>query len=658
MIQVNTFKQKLAFMLFIMFFAGGAGYAQQEKRVEPVWWFGESVAGNFNFYRGTTQQLNDFSTPTAFHKGETVMPYASILAEYRPNKMIGGMLNVAYDNRGGSFEGVMAPCNCPATLSTNLSYVSIEPSIRIAPFSSAFYVFAGPTMGINISRSFVYKQDKQVDRREDWSDVRKTVFSAQAGAGIDIPLSKKATIAQMTLSPFASFQTNLGQAPRADQSWSIYTFRAGIALKIGVGKKNIPKKINEPVALLATTPSAVKETDVTFTTRPPKEVPPFREVKETFPIKNSVFFNMGSAEIPNRYIQLNQADAATFKEGQLQRSQPQNLSKGRSARQLAIYYNILNILGDRLRSNPSTAITLVGSSDKNPIEGKSMAENVKHYLVSTYGIDPMRITTEGRDKPVVPSEQPGATKELALLKEGDRRVDIESTSPAILVQVGGTSSLKPIEITAVQEDPLDSYVLFDIDSASTLLKSWRVQVIDEDGLVQNYGPYTSDQASVPGRTILGKKVKGDYKILMFGETKNGHYILKQDSVSLVKIDSSKQVGLRHSILFDFDKSQTIASYKKFLIDGVTPLISDNATVIIHGHTDVIGDDKYNLNLSRERANSTQQILQHALSNAGKKGVKFETNGFGEDVNMSPFENDLPEQRVYNRTVIIDIVPVK
>jgi hypothetical protein len=54
----------------------------------------------------------------------------------------------------------------------------------------------------------------------------------------------------------------------------------------------------------------------------------------------------------------------------------------------------------------------------------------------------------------------------------------------------------------------------------------------------------------------------------------------------------------------------------------------------------------------------QQIIEHALSSAGKKGVKFETYGFGEDVGMAPFENNLPEERFYNRTVIIDIIPVK
>jgi hypothetical protein len=37
-------------------------------------------------------------------------------------------------------------------------------------------------------------------------------------------------------------------------------------------------------------------------------------------------------------------------------------------------------------------------------------------------------------------------------------------------------------------------------------------------------------------------------------------------------------------------------------------------------------------------------------------VKFELNGFGENENESPFENKTPEERSYNRTVIIDIVP--
>lgn len=635
--------------------------AQQPKRVQPVWWFGESVAANMNFYRGTTQMLNSsVSVPTAFHEGSSVRPYASLLTEYRPGRVWGGMLNVAFDNRGGTFDQVMAPCNCPADLSTNLSTIAIEPSLRIAPFASAFYVFAGPTLGINISKSFTYEQEKQPVVRGDWSDIRKTVLSAQAGLGIDVPISARTSPTQWTLSPFASFQTDLGQSPRTVESWAGHTIRAGIALKFGTSRKAIPVTPIADTSGYTKIPVVVPAKDVQFSVRAPKLVPLQRNVKETFALRNSVFFDMESSAIPNRYVTLSKTQAVSFKEELLQQSQPNDLSNGRSYRQLAVYYNILNIMGDRLRTHPQSTIALSGASDKNPAEGKEMAENVKKYLVTVFGIDGSRITTEGRDKPVIPSEQPGATKDLALLREGDRRVDIVSTSPELLMQVGGSTSpfLRPVQIAAVQQDPLDSHVIFNADGADTLLKSWNVQITDEQGTIQRYGPYTQSQASVPGKTILGSNTQGNYKILMLGETKSGLPVQKESFVSLMKADNPKQEGLRYSVLFDFDKSKTILAYEKFLTDVVTPLIPDNGTVIIHGHTDIIGDEKYNNTLSQERALSTQQIIERALAKTTKKGIRFETYGFGEDENMAPFENNRPEKRFYNRTVIIDIVPDK
>ena len=86
------------------------------------------------------------------------------------------------------------------------------------------------------------------------------------------------------------------------------------------------------------------------------------------------------------------------------------------------------------------------------------------------------------------------------------------------------------------------------------------------------------------------------------------------------------------------------------------MIADGSTVIIQGHTDVIGQDAYNQKLSDSRAMETQKIIQSALSKAGKNNVKFEAAGFGEDLNRAPFDNNLPEERFYNRTVIIDIIP--
>jgi outer membrane protein OmpA-like peptidoglycan-associated protein len=115
-------------------------------------------------------------------------------------------------------------------------------------------------------------------------------------------------------------------------------------------------------------------------------------------------------------------------------------------------------------------------------------------------------------------------------------------------------------------------------------------------------------------------------------------------------------AVRFSILFDFDQPETIDSYEKFLTEVVTPLIPDSGTVVIHGHTDIVGEEEYNDSLSSQRAQDTKNIIERAISNSGKHGITFQTFGLGENLQFAPFDNYFPEERFYNRTVIIDIVP--
>jgi outer membrane protein OmpA-like peptidoglycan-associated protein len=354
---------------------------------------------------------------------------------------------------------------------------------------------------------------------------------------------------------------------------------------------------------------------------------------------------------------LTKSQAASFKEEQLQEVQPKSRAL-RSLRQMTVYYNILNILGDRMKRSPRTIISLSGASEKEPEFGKARAETIKRYLVDVFGIDGSRITTEGRDKPRIPSVVPGATKELALLRAGDRRVDIESSSPELMIQVGGGPHymLKPVQIVGVVEDPLDSHVIFNVVGAREIFTSWSLEITDEQGKVQRFGPSTRDQESISGNTILGDRSQGDYKFVMLGQTKGGKSVSKESSVHLVRREEPKKEALRFSILFDFDKSKTIASYEQFLNEVVTPLIPDSGIVVIHGHTDIIGEEEFNDSLSSQRVQDARTIIERAIANSGKKGITFETFACGENLQFAPFDNFFPEERFYNRTVIIDIVP--
>ena len=624
----------------------------EDIRPHPKWWFGGAFAGNLNTFNGTTQILNDsITSPNPFHQGSGDGTYLALGLEYRPNRVWGGMLYFGFDGRDGNWKEIIEPCGEEGNLSTTLGYITIEPSLRIAPFASEFYLFLGPKIGINTSKDFHYTIDNEIDTIGQFSKMESMVISGQVGIGYDLHLSKQTDPTQVDLSPFVSFNPYFGNNPRSIENWAVTTVRAGAILKVGKGVVGKRKSI-VPIPI-------VVEREIIFTVRAPKAVPIKRRVRETFPLRNYVFFEKGSTAIPGRYVALTKAQASNFKEEQLQDVQPLNMT-GRSQRQMTVYYNILNTLGDRMKRSPLTKVNLSGASDKGPEHGKARAETIKKYLVDVFGIDSNRITTEGRSKPLIPSEQPGSTMDLELLRAGDQRVDIETTSPELAIQVGGAPHyiLKPVQIVAVVDDPLDSHVFFTVADAEQEFTSWSLEITDNQSNVQRFGPFTHSLETIPGNSILGGHSEGTYKVEMVGQTEEGTVVRKTSTVSLVRREVPTNEAIRFSILFDFDKSESVTSYETFISEMVVPLIPAQSLVVIHGHSDIVGEEDYNLNLSKERAIDTQNIIERALAKAGTKGVRFETLFFGENLDRGPFGNDFPEERFYNRTVIIDIVPDK
>ena len=642
--------------------------AQETTYSQSSFRFGIAAGANFNFYRGSTQMLNPtFTAPVAFNYADGADFFIAPLIEYvHPTSNLGVSLQVGYDGRQSAFNQEITPCNCPADLTTKLRYITVEPTLRFAPFGSGFYLFGGPRMAFNIEKSFTYSlginpdlpdQLPTPDVKGDLSNVTPTLVSMQIGAGFDIPLSTAAYPMQAIFSPFVSFQPYFGQKPRSVETWNITTLRVGAALKFGHGRKNSTSTtITEPLPL--TENVAVVDPQVQFYVTSPKNIPVERRVRETFPLRNYVFFDLGSTEIPDRYALITRDQVKDFKEDQLEVFTPKKLL-GRSARGMTVYYNVLNILGDRMGKNPGTAINLVGSSEKGPEDGRIMAESVQRYLVNVFGINNSRINVEGRSKPNIPSEQPGGTLELDLLRAGDRRVSIESSSPALLMefQTGPEVFLKPVEYTAVQEAPYDSYVNFYVMGGNEAFSSWSMDIKDSQGTVQAFGPYQRESVSLPGKSILGTRPGGRYTVTMIGKTKSGNTVKKEAQVDMVLwTPPTNEEGMRFSVIYEFNESKAISIYEKYLTDVVIPKIPQGGTVIVHGHTDIIGDETYNQKLSMERANDVKRIMENGLSRLGRNDVKFQVYGSGEDESMSPFDNNYPEERFYNRTVIIDIVP--
>ena len=102
----------------------------------------------------------------------------------------------------------------------------------------------------------------------------------------------------------------------------------GITYKFGYSCPKVPEKV-AIIAPLAVVPPA--EPKVRFFVVAPKNIPVGRSVREIFPMRNYVFFNLGSTEIPDRYVLLTKAQVKDFKEEQVQLFTPKNQA-GRSER--------------------------------------------------------------------------------------------------------------------------------------------------------------------------------------------------------------------------------------------------------------------------------------------------------------------------------------
>lgn len=621
------------------------------------WWFGGYIGGNINLFSGeihdlgTATGLTNVAAPTGFDGGSGIGLAFGGIIEYNSGGLLGGNLMLGYDNRSVIFDtknesAASVTGRRAEDLTTRIGYFTIEPNLRINLGYRFLHATIGPSFGVLLSKGYDYTfTDTTINQaattKGDLANLRSMLVGGQIGIGYDIPLRDTRAGTQILITPFAQFrlgQDLLDVPEGSTNTFGLNTIRAGVQLKFGSAR--VPPTV---------APDGAPAAD--FTVRAPNVVTESRRLQETFPLRNYIFFDPGSTEIPARYTRVSNAES--FREEQLIRPSVEtggsDMMQVRSRRQMEVYYNVMNVFGDRLRRNPSATIKLVGSANGDANAGRTMAENVKNYLVKTFGIDGKRISVEGKAFPEHRSGS-GATQ-----GEDRKMVDMENTR----VEITGTPAdvMQPVNITSIQEELIDNDVVITIPSRDDVAY-WNVTATDRDGAVREFGPYrNTTMARIDSKDLLGARRDARYNVVVTLTTKDNQTLQGAErEIRLVRADADEeQTGQRYSILFEFDESKTVQTYETFLAQTVAPAIPNGASVIIHGHTDVTGDPDYNGRLSQRRSDETQKILTRELTKAGKS-VTFDTYGFGEDERRSPFNNTLAEQRYYNRTVVVEVVP--
>lgn len=374
-------------------------------------------------------------------------------------------------------------------------------------------------------------------------------------------------------------------------------------------------------------------------------------VKELYPLLTYVFFDSGSADIPERYKLFRSPDQTrnftdtTIPGGTLQK-----------------YYHMLNIIGFRMREFPETKIRIQGNnSGQSEIgEDKALSEKrgqvVYNYLTSIWKIDPSRIEMlSPRDLPREPSNR---RDPMGIVE--NRRTEILSSDwellrPILIKEVRRFHSPDTMhfqmkngisdELVAKREIEIKRkgsmwHRMTDVGTTDPVSPEYNwgkdgdpeVVADDQNSYIAQLVVYGED-----GRECRSNEVEVPVTIIT-NETKRTERLVDKtiDRYSLVlfKFDSDEAGELNERIL------------KTYVYDDIRP----GAKIKITGYTDIVGLEDRNKALSERRAGTVDRGIKKNVSSS--KIASLNTEGVGETQPL--YSNDLPEGRFYNRTVQIVI----
>lgn len=356
---------------------------------------------------------------------------------------------------------------------------------------------------------------------------------------------------------------------------------------------------------------------------------------EEFPLLPYVFFAQNSSSIPEEIKLLTAAGAATFAE---QSIEPVSRS---------VYSQLLNILGTRMRAQPSATLTITGTADEHtPAEtaalGRRRAEAIQEYFATVWGIDKSRLPIVARGLPAVPSN--------TALEEGaaeNRRVELQGNpelfAPVRLGDVSTVATPQQLEI-ALDARP------------RTMVRGWRLIMAGESGslVFADSGTSLAKNLIIPSSLLAPLHSMNAVTLRLTGVDSLGRTGMRERSLSIQRIPieqkrelhvADKSIEKYSLLLFDYNLAKLNEEQKRRL-RRVASGITRDARIIVSGYTDTIGDETYNAHLAEQRATAVADELR---KNAPGANVIVEAVG---ESNL--LDNTLPFGRFYSRTVQITI----
>jgi len=586
------------------------------------------------------------------------------------------------------------------TLETDLPMIAVEPILGYRVIKNG-WISAGLRAGFLLGTGFDQVEtlispdgytflDGNATRNAvsgDIPEANSLQMHASVGLGYELPIGTG-----MTLVPEVRYYLPLTKIASVD--WSVQTFQVGAAFRYGIYTPREPTiyrdtvyvrdttivqkaGLNDDATYLAQTTSVddVREegdeqfitTTITesYVTETPKPFDPQLSV-QFVAIDNGKRLLVDSIRIeeldviesypllPQVFFDSTEASLATTQQMLLSTDQIRDYSKDYLLRdQIWVYRNLLNIVGDRMRRNPTAKLTITGTTDntgpeKNNLDlAEQRANAVKDYLTSAWGIEASRLSVKKRLLPESPANN--STDEG---RAENRRVELASSDIEILEPIEFRERDLVISPTDFRLQP----TVLDIEGIS----EWEMKISQgmnhlytESGMGRPT-PIRWDAGSEITSPTNDKPVTGTVTVRnTLGQERSASDTLDVEYVTLQLMKAREEGGKRIEryslIVFDYNSSDLNPANRR-VMERIKSRIEADSKVKILGFADRSGNPEYNRSLARRRCLEAQRVL-------GLPDSRVTIEPVGSDRLI--YDNDTAEGRSYSRTVQIEVeTPVR
>lgn len=361
-----------------------------------------------------------------------------------------------------------------------------------------------------------------------------------------------------------------------------------------------------------------------------------RFVTQAFPLLPIIFFKANSDEIEDYYNISNKPN--DFSEQELEISS------------LNFHWNIINIIGSRLKNNPSAKINILGFADSTTeksdcILAKKRAEKIKNLLVNTWKIEENRINITLKELNCSPNE-PTQSKNDSGFAE-NRRVEITSDDFNILAPIVRKRYLEKIDI-----EP-ENLQFITNKSTQIGIKSWKLTAKQNNRII------ISNSGDVSPPEIISEKINNllrdglisNYPLnIEFSMNDNDNQTETFITNIPVRIDTSDVEIQRLSLILFGIASDKVPEHSR---KNLTEFIKENyksGEVRIFGYTDILGNPASNKILADSRAENVAKVIREVapeLKISEKVGIA--SDKFPPGV----VSYSTPPERFFSRTVYIE-----